>query len=283
MDSRGVSPGGTGSGGAGAGLNGKGTGASGLGGGARSSGVRGGTSTGGFEAQAYESALAPGQSASVSNLAGALADSLSSGTGEVQLASASGFDTPLPPLAPATGGLSISPAALQVGDIIISTTSHNDSLAVRLATRAPVSHATLFVGSPDRIVEALAQGVVENSIAGALSDDSLAVAFRVRELTLGQAQLAADYAISQVGKKYDYWNAFTAAVPWWGPLVSPVLVGPILRRIDLGKRDSTFFCSELVIESFRQAGRPLTVAPSNEVLPGDIPRLKVDYVGHLKY
>jgi hypothetical protein len=283
MDSRGVSPGGTRSSGAGGGLNGRGNGASGTGGGGRSKGVPGGTPKGGFEAQAYESALAPGQSASVSDLAGALADSLSSGTGEVRLASASGFDTPLPPLAPATGGLSISPAALRVGDIVISTTSHNDSLAVRLATKAPVSHATLFVGSPDHIVEALAQGVVENSIAGALSDDSLAVAFRVRELTPGQAQLAADYAISQVGKKYDYWNAFTAAVPWWGPLVSPVLVGPILRRIDLGKRDSTFFCSELVIESFRQAGHPLTVAPSDEVLPGDIPRLKVDYVGHLKY
>jgi hypothetical protein len=96
MDSRGVSPRGTGSGGAGAGLNGQGTGASGLGGGARSGGVRGGTSTGGFEAQAYESVLAPGQSPSVSDLAAAVADSLSPGMGEIQLASASQFGAPLP-------------------------------------------------------------------------------------------------------------------------------------------------------------------------------------------
>jgi hypothetical protein len=90
MDRRGVSSGGNRTGSAGAGLNGQGGGTSGTGGGGRSNGVLGGTPKGGFETQAYESALAPGQSPSVSNLAGALADSLSSGMGEIQLASASG-------------------------------------------------------------------------------------------------------------------------------------------------------------------------------------------------
>jgi len=188
----------------------------------------------------------------------------------------------LSPLSATVGGRSISPSELQVGDIIVSTTAAADSLAIRLATRSPVSHAGFYVGNPDRVVEALATGVVEHSLGVALADDTLAVAFRVRNLAAGQAQLAANFAVSEVGKSYDFWSAFTAGVPWWGPFVSSALQGPMLRMIDLGKPDSRYFCSELVIESFKKAGRILTNVPSDELLPADVRLLDVDYVGHLR-
>lgn len=178
----------------------------------------------------------------------------------------------LPPLSPQTGGRSIAPSALRTGDIIVSTTSGPSSLAVRLATRAPVSHAALYVNNPDLVVEALGAGVIQQTLSEALADDSLAVVFRVADLTADEAQLVANYAISQVGKKYDYWGAFRAAVLW----------RTSLRIVDLGKPDSRFFCSELVPEAFRRAGRPLTEIDSDEILPDHLPRLSLQYIGHLK-
>ncbi|MEJ2866349.1 YiiX/YebB-like N1pC/P60 family cysteine hydrolase [Actinomycetospora sp. OC33-EN08] len=181
---------------------------------------------------------------------------------------------PLPPLSPSSGGRSVPPSVLRTGDIILSTTGTSSSMAVRLATSAPVSHASIYVGNPDSVVEALPEGVVLQSLADALADDVLAVAFRLPGLGEDEAQLSANYAVSQVGKTYDFWNAFTAAAQRRG------LAG--LRLVDLGKADSTFFCSELVAESYRSAGRPLTAAPSDGVLPGVLPTLGLEYVGHLK-
>jgi hypothetical protein len=189
----------------------------------------------------------------------------------------------LPPLSPNSGGRSISPSVLRVGDIILSTTNAPESIGVRLATLSPVSHAVLFVGNPDEVVESIKVGVIRRSLDAALADDTLAVAFRVPDLTDGEAQLVANYAAAQVGKKYDFWSAFTAAVPWWSPVISPLIPpGPILRRVHIGTPNSTFFCSELVIEAFKQAGHPLTTQPSDEVLPDDIPALGMTYIGHLK-
>jgi hypothetical protein len=185
--------------------------------------------------------------------------------------------SPLPPLSPSVGGRSIGPQALMVGDILVSTTSATSSLAVRLATRAPVSHASLYVGNPDHLVEALEGGVVEQTLTAALSDDTLAVVFRVPGLTPSKAQLVANNAVSQVGKGYDYWEAFLAAVTQSWPSL-----GRTLRRVDMNNPDTRFFCSELVTESFARAGHPLTTIPSDEVLPGALPALGVVYVGHLK-
>lgn len=210
-----------------------------------------------------------------------LAKQVVMGSQDPQRSDGSGSSTsrisPLPPLSPAVGGRSIGPAVLMVGDILVSTTTATSSLAVRLATRAPVSHASLYVGNPDHLVEALEAGVVEQTLTAALADDILSVVFRVPGLTSSEAQLVADYAVSQVGKRYDYWEAFLAAV-----IQSWPSLGQTLRRVDLNNPDDRFFCSELVIESFSRAGRPLTTIPSDEVLPGAIPALGVVYVGHLK-
>jgi hypothetical protein len=185
--------------------------------------------------------------------------------------------SPLPPLSPTVGGRSIGPEALLAGDIIVSTTPHINSTVVRFATQAPVSHAALYVGNPDCVVEALSQGVIEQTLAASLADGSLAVAFRVPGLTPEQAQLAANYAVSQVGKRYDYWEAFLAGVTQSSPSVAQAL-----RLVDLNNPDQKFFCSELVIEAFARAGHPLTTIRSDEVLPDAIRALGMEYVGHLK-
>lgn len=93
-----------------------------------------------------------------------------------------------------------------------------------------------------------------------------------------------------MGKKYDYAGALDAVVPdpgaglltfAAGPVVGPI-AARLWRKVDLGKGSSKFFCSELVYESYRQAGRPLTRAGSDAMLPQDIVALNLEYVGHLR-
>jgi len=149
----------------------------------------------------------------------------------------------------------------------------------------------VFVGNPDFVVEALGDGVVMHRLEEALADDSLAVAFRVPGLTVEQAQSIQYFAANQVGKKYDYAGALDAVVPdrvGLGlvaafPFAAGGLLGALVwRKVDLGKGNSKFFCSELVFESYRQAGHPLTQVGSDAMLPKDIVALKLEYVGHLR-
>lgn len=180
-------------------------------------------------------------------------------------------DSHLPPLSPLAGGRTVTPAALQVGDIIVSTSNGLTSLSIRLATGGPVSHAYVYIGNPDMIIEALPEGVIEQSIDDALTDDALAVAFRSPALADGQ--LVANYLTSYVGAKYDSWKAFLAAIRSEDET----------RLVDLGETNSRYFCSELIVDAFAQAGFPLTFASPDSVMPGDLPLLDLAYVGHLKY
>lgn len=50
------------------------------------------------------------------------------------------------PLDPGRGGRSVGPEALQIGDIIVSTTSAAISRAIRVGTGSEVSHAMLYIG-----------------------------------------------------------------------------------------------------------------------------------------
>ena len=69
-----------------------------------------------------------------------------------------------------------------------------------------------------------------------------------------------------------------------------------IAAIQLGTYDNDgFFCSQLVLESYKQAGLPITDANPRWISPadilhmreGDVPSLKIhqplSYVGHLKF
>ncbi len=60
-----------------------------------------------------------------------------------------------------------------------------------------------------------------------------------------------------------------------------------IGRVNLGTRENdSFFCSELVLAAYRDAGVPLTSTPPHWSSPGDIAELSwtgpLSYVGHLK-
>ena len=96
------------------------------------------------------------------------------------------------PLDPGVGGQSIGIQALQVGDVILSTTDHLTSSVIRAGSGSQVSHAMLFVGQGGQVVEAVGGGVRLVPLEDAINDSTVAVAFRVAELSDDQRQQIAD-------------------------------------------------------------------------------------------
>jgi uncharacterized protein YycO len=197
------------------------------------------------------------------------------------------------PLGPDVGGQSIPESMLRAGDIIVSTTSAFISGAIRAVSGSPVSHAGIYTGS-GTIIEAIGAGVVERPIADSLRDDSLAVAFRKPGLTDAQAQHAVEFALAQVGRSYNYFGIVRQAAYRYHSSYCNLLPASlqdrcrgVVARVDLGTSDgSTFFCSQLVIAAYREAGAPLTTTDPQWTDPGQLAELRLngmlDYVGHLK-
>jgi uncharacterized protein YycO len=207
-------------------------------------------------------------------------------------------------LTPRNGGEIVGVDALRAGDILLSADPGVTSAGVRLVTLSPVSHAALYVGD-GRIVEAVGSGVRLRTIPAVLDAEAVVVAFRDPRVTPGDGRTIADYALSQVGRRYDHLGV-VLQVPFSIerrvcelPLI-PTLVRDYCIRgfaiIQLGAySNDQFFCSQFVLEAYRQAGLPLTDAAPRWLTPrdilhmreGDVPSVKVRqtlvYVGHLKY
>ena len=179
------------------------------------------------------------------------------------------------PLDPGPGGRSIGPDALAPGDLILSTTTHVESWAIRRATGSLVSHAMLYLGG-GRVAEAIREGVVVRTLAAALDEAVLAVAYRHPALSSADARRAVDYAQAQEGLPYNV--DFRAAIRYQ-------VTGTGAPDLEPGDADS-FFCSQLVLEAYRQAGSPLTTTPPDWNSPENLAQLalarRLQYVGHLK-
>jgi N-acetyl-anhydromuramyl-L-alanine amidase AmpD len=199
------------------------------------------------------------------------------------------------PLDPGVGGMSIGADALQIGDIILSTTSEAVSRAIRVGSGAEVSHAMLYVGQGGQVIEAIGDGVVLRPLEQALAHSNLAVAFRVPGLSDADRQLIADAAAGYLDLPYNY----LGVVRWAGYHVDagtcsllPNGIADRCRqfvgRLDLGPGTTdSFFCSQLVLQAFADVGKALTVDPPHWASPGDIAQLRMRegalaYVGHLK-
>jgi len=190
--------------------------------------------------------------------------------------------------------MSIGSDALDVGDIIVSTTSEFISGAIRHATGAPVSHTMLYIGDGDQVVEAIGEGVVFRPLADALASATVAAAFRHPDLTAEQRLRMRDFVGSHIDKPYNRWGIFNQAKFIINGAVCNLLSGEAYERcrgfygrVYLGTAsDETFFCSELIIAAYEAAGVPLTNTQPNWGTPGAIADLgltgKLSYVGHLK-
>lgn len=182
------------------------------------------------------------------------------------------------PLDPGRGGRSIATAAMNVGDIVVSTTPDFGSGVIRRVTGSEVSHAGVYIGD-DQVVESITEGgVVRQGIYESLTKSRLAVAYRRPGMTLGQAIKMRKYLLDQRGKGYDYGGAAGLGLP------RASLLG--IAATIIGRGEDRFFCSELVVAAFKHAGAPLTLSQAFRASPETLATLGrngvLEYVGHLK-
>lgn len=196
------------------------------------------------------------------------------------------------PLTPMSGGgLCLDQRSLQPADIIVSTTNHFVSGGIKIATGSVVSHASLYAGN-GRVNEAVGDdkgGVRNAALYDAINGDTLAVAYRHRQMTPGAANKIVQFAQNQVGKSYDTSGAIGAGLQknrGFGLCV--ILVGVIpctAARTVIKESQTKFFCSELVLAAYKAGGLSvLSIDPSRSV-PNDIVIAYSNgvfgYVGHL--
>ena len=206
-------------------------------------------------------------------------------------------------IAPGQGGELIAISALEPADILLSSAATLQSFGIQLATLAPVSHALVYLGEGS-VAEAVGEGVRVRRIEAVLAEEAMVVAFRAPDITPVQAQRLRDWSLSQVGVRYN-----TVGVVLAAPFVLsrrlcelPLVPGPArdacvrgFAIVQLGaSRDDRFFCSQFVLEAYRQAGAPLSTADPRWVSPADLLHMRegdvatlgasqpLQYVGHLK-
>ena len=206
-------------------------------------------------------------------------------------------------LTPANGGREARAEDLQAGDILLSAGGSLNALSIRVSTLSPVSHAALYLGD-GRVVDAIGSGVRELPLSAFVDEAEAVVAFRHPGVLPEHMPRLADFAREQIGQPYNQMGILLQAPFTLERRLCelPVLPGPVrdfcLRgiaavQLGLGPNDR-FFCSQLVLEAYKQAGLPLTDADSRLAAPvdllhmreGDVPSVKTHqalrYVGHLK-
>lgn len=209
-----------------------------------------------------------------------------------------------PALTPRNGGQLIGADALQPGDILLSAANGIPSVGIRLLTLAPVSHASLYMGD-QKIVEAVGQGVRLRTLDEVVDEEAVVAVFRHPKLQPEHGDAIQRFALQHLGKPYDHLGIVLQA-PFSLqrrlcelPLIPEVVRNACLQgiaTIQLGTANNDrFFCSQLVLESYRQAGLPLTQADPRWISPadimhmreGDVPAMRTHqslaYVGHLKF
>jgi cell wall-associated NlpC family hydrolase len=190
------------------------------------------------------------------------------------------------PLTPTQGGgLCIPDLALQPADIIVSAAPGVLDSGIRYVTQSQVNHAALYAGH-DQVIEALLNGVMVHTLSASLKGDYLAVAYRVRGITLKTAAEVVKLASRWSGKQYDTLGALGAGAR--NPLVCVFVYGIGLCSVALGggfRSSDKFYCSQLVLEAYREAGASFITQNPNTSQPQDMVTAyshgKLLYVGHL--
>jgi hypothetical protein len=194
------------------------------------------------------------------------------------------------PLSPTVGGMSLDHNALEIADIIVSTTMEAPSIAIR-RIGSPVSHVMLYVGG-GMVVEAVGEGVVHRPLTEALAHSYVGVAFRHPNITGEQGLMVRDFVGQRIGAAYDYDLILAHARFQLGRMICQQLPESQRQRclnamgpVDIGAgRDGRFICSSLVAEAFAAAGAPLLPIPARAANPGEIAlSTSLVYLGHVKY
>ena len=206
-------------------------------------------------------------------------------------------------IAPPGDHARLSEKELRPGDILLSAGKGVVAASVQLVTLAPVSHAALYVGE-GVVVEAVRPEVHVRRIEDVVAEERLVLVLRHPDLTPEQAKAVSDYALQKTGTGFNFLGV-TLHVPLALsrracelPLVPSPIRDACIRSfgvIQYAAAGERLFCSQLVLEAYRQAELPITAAGPRLISPadilhmreGDVSSVKVhkplQFVGHLKF
>jgi hypothetical protein len=146
------------------------------------------------------------------------------------------------------------------------------------------------------VIESIDDGVMQFSVETSVEDDSLAVAYRHKDMTPEKATLVVNFLkqMKDQKKKFDYMSLLRVAPFQLISSYCDSLAGPLKEachaaagKFKLGTdNNNEFYCSELVFEALKQAGLGLSTVDPHWSAPQDVVRLNhndtLRYVGHLK-
>ncbi|MBI4995964.1 MAG: hypothetical protein HZC22_03515 [Rhodocyclales bacterium] len=139
----------------------------------------------------------------------------------------------------------LNDSTLQVGDIILTTTTAKVSKTIRVATKSDVSHAMVYV-EKHSVIDATTEGVQARNTQRLIFGDECAVhALRLRGgLSAADVQAICNFARGQVGTQYSAKEAVRTAM--WGT-----------PRTKTRKQ----FCSRLAAQAYASVGIQLVDDP----------------------
>jgi hypothetical protein len=207
-------------------------------------------------------------------------------------------------LTPRNGGYVIKAGDLRRGDILLSAADGVNSVGIRLWTLAPVSHAAIYIGE-GLVAEAVGEGVRIRALPEMLEHEAVVAAFRHPGMSDEQSAKLRAFALKSVGSSYNHWGILLQAPFAMERRICelPVIPGIVrdfcirgIALVQLGTvRNDRFFCSQFVLEGYKQAGLSLTEADPRLISPadimhmreGDVASVKINqtltYEGHLKF
>jgi uncharacterized protein YycO len=207
-------------------------------------------------------------------------------------------------VAPKGDGALLPPGDLRPGDILLTSGTGFVSASIQVLTLSPVSHAAIYIGD-GKVVEAVRPEVRVRQLDDFLADEALVIALRHPELSAQQARDIRDYALQKTGTGFNFLGvtlhvqSTVRRVVCELPLMPSVIRDGCIRGIgvihNLAAPEARLFCSQLVLQAYRQAGVPITDADPRLISPadilhmreGDVPSVRIhkplSYVGHLRY
>ena len=206
-------------------------------------------------------------------------------------------------IAPVAGRAPLTEKDLRAGDILLSAGPGLVAAGVQLVTLASVSHAALYVGN-GLIVEAVRPQVQVRHLDDVLAEERLVLVLRYPDMTPEQGHAVSSYALQKSGAGFNFLGV-TLHVPLAVsrracelPLVPAPFRDVCIRSfgvIQVAAVGDRVFCSQLVLEAYRQTGLPITGADPRLISPADILHMRegdvspvkihkpLQFVGHLKY
>jgi cell wall-associated NlpC family hydrolase len=162
----------------------------------------------------------------------------------------------------------IDQSSLRPGDILVSTEKGFVSNAIRTSTFSAYSHASIYVGD-GKIIDATGDGVQRRNLSALTKPAARVGVIRVDSLTSSQQDQVVATARKLVGKSYNYFGLIFGGVVELTPIYRAyrTVTGKPLK-VSGSTLGFGYFCSELVIKSYKSAG--ITIAPDAGDTPGGI-------------